>query len=70
MWWRTELDLSSSKSFDDHHMVRHTWGSAKEGLIAGQGRFLVRSAMELCQELRAIFLELTWPDDPSRVSDG
>ena len=35
--WRTKLDFSSGESFDDHHRLHHTWGSAKDRSRFGGG---------------------------------
>jgi hypothetical protein len=53
-WWRTELDLSSGKAFDDRHRSATLGAPPKKGPIPGRGKFLVRSAKELCPVLRSI----------------
>ena len=36
-WWRTELDLSSSKSFDDRHRSATLWATPKRVRFVGGG---------------------------------
>ena len=54
-WWRTELDLSSSKSFDDHHWAATLGATPKRVRFLGGGGFWFdrrRNCAQCCEAKR------------------
>jgi len=53
-WWRTELDLSRGKSFEDHHRSATTWATPKRVRFLGGGFWLDlrRKCAQCCEAKR------------------